>query len=436
MKLDTQQQECWEFVRQGKNIWITGSAGCGKSFTVRYILHQLVRSGKKVACTAMTGCAATLLDRNATTLHSYLGIGYAKDSEENLCDRIRKRSFYWKRWKQMEVLLIDEVSMLGPRLFNTLESMARQLRNRKEERFGGVQLILVGDFFQLPPVEETQFLFESPRFKECIDHSMLLQTVYRQREDQEWFDMLQHIRWGVFTKRDQKLLRERLSPSMDLHEVPHLYSKNNKIRKINEDRLSGLPTASHKSYTAKKIQGPPTMDIQDICRRWGIEETLHLATGAMVMLTGNLDISQGYVNGSQGRIVGFSMGGNPVVEFRNTQQQKEIMPHEYRGEDPVSKTTLVLSQIPLQLAWAVSIHKVQGQSMESAYMDLGEDIFEYGQIYVALSRIPHRKGVFLKSLDLDRIQANPKVVQFYQEWFPRKVCCPNNGKENLHHNGS
>ena len=417
--MDSKQQKCIDSILYGKNIFITGSGGSGKSFVINHIF-ELLKESKKIALTAMTGCAAILLNPNARTLHSWAGIGLGKENPDELYLKIQKNKKAWKSWITLDILIIDEVSMLSPTLFEKLNILGKRIR-RNQNYFGGIQLVLSGDFFQLPPIEESKFLFESPIFSQTIDIIIELDTVYRQKSDLQWFSILQNIRKGIIQKTDLHTLYHRLLHKIHdekISDICVLYPINRKVDFLNEQQLILLqePIKEFKYY----VKNPKKIKIQDLpienfIVQSGILDLIRLAKGAHIMLTRNIDIENGLVNGSQGTIIDFDSNNNPIIQFMNHQEPITIVPFEYVFEDlnNINYEKFSIFQLPLKLAWAVSIHKVQGHTLDCALMDLGSNIFECGQIYVALSRIKSLKGVYLTSFDPQKIKINQTVLDFY-----------------------
>jgi len=415
--MDNKQIQCVDLAEKGENIFITGSAGTGKSFIVNKIDVSLSTNGKQVSVTAMTGCAAILISPKARTLHSWGGIGLGKENVDELLIRVRKNKQAFQRWKKTDTLIIDEISMLGPLLFEKLDALARRLRKNKNF-FGGIQLVLVGDFFQLPPIEESEFLFQSELFQKEITHKIHLETIYRQKEDKAWAEILQNIRYGILTEKDFSILHERIEACKHVTDpnMTVLYPVNRKVDCTNDSELLNLNSKIHEfKIKIQKGQLVSVKDIEPLRNQMSIPNVIKLAIGAQVILTWNVDISNGLVNGSQGHVVRFSIKNNPIIKFLNSKKELEIEPMEY-SNDETKDLRISFFQLPLKLAWALSIHKVQGHNLDVALMDLGSQIFECGQIYVALSRIKTINGVFLHSFDRDKIKVNPLVLDFYSQF--------------------
>lgn len=413
--MDKNQQKCIDLIMQGQNVFITGSAGTGKSYTINKV-YELLKYEKIISICALTGCAAILLNSNARTLHSWAGIGLGKDELDVLFNKIKKNKNAWKRWQKTELLVIDEISMLGPILFEKLNELGKRIRRNKKP-FGGIQLVLVGDFFQLPPVEEEKFLFESEIFNICIDEIVELTTIYRQQCDLLWYNILQNIRKGKINNDDLKILYSRLitfNENNDESKMCILYPINRKVDYLNQYELEHLNTPI-KEFNCRisKDDSVNEYDVDNFMTQMGIPNTLKLAIGAHIILTWNIDITNGLVNGSQGIIINFDDNNNPIIKFINKKKPLTIIPFEYTND--LENEKISIFQLPLKLAWALSIHKVQGHNLDCALMDLGCNIFECGQIYVALSRIKSLKGVFLSSFDPEKIKTNKNVIEFYNK---------------------
>lgn len=409
--MDTEQLVCIQHVKNKKNILLTGSAGTGKSYTISKICEEMIDAD--IGVTALTGCAALLLNQNARTLHSWAGIGLGRGTVEELLIKVRKNRNALKRWRTTDILIIDEVSMLGATLFEKLDLIGRKLRRNNGFLFGGIQVVLVGDFFQLPPIENDRFVFESDVFRDNIKNIVELKTIYRQKSDIPWFDTLQNIRRGIITESDLESINRRIV-SEAIENICTLYPINKKVDFLNEFQLQKLnkPIKTY-TYTCNAPKSISPYDVQNFMTQFNIPEKIQLAQGAHVILTYNIDIESGLVNGSQGVIDGFDMNENPIVRFYDIPHPVTISRIDYISEEKDKENKIMVRQFPLKLAWALSIHKVQGHNLNRALMDLGRNIFECGQIYVALSRIRSLEGVFLTSFDPDKVKANPIVVDFY-----------------------
>lgn len=410
--MDIEFTEEQEFVfknfREGKNIFITGPGGTGKSEIVKFFY------GKNVIVTATTGCAAVRLNCNARTIHSWSGIGLGNKTVEEI---VRKMNPYAKSdWKSAKVLIVDEVSMLSMKLFDMLNEIGKKIRNN-ESPFGGIQIIFLGDFYQLPPVgsrddPETQaFCFESADWSSVFDVQIELTKVFRQK-DEIYSKILTQIRRGIIKRSADEILRSRVGLIYEGLITPtKLYPTKRSVDEINRKNMEKLD-GEENVFVMTTIGRGEKMEYENIKKGLLVEPKLILKVGAQVMCVINVmnEKTMELCNGSQGVVIGFSLG-MPIIQFQNG-ICRTIGPHIWESE---RTSTVGISQIPLILAWAISIHKSQGSTLELAEIDIGSGIFECGQSYVALSRVKSLEGLYLSSYDPSKIQINRKVKDFYDK---------------------
>lgn len=408
-----EQAEAFGYMAEGKNIFLTGAGGVGKSFLVK-LFKEIYSTEKIISTTSTTGTSALLI--NGTTLHSYLGIGLGTGSVGAMITTIMTRTFLRKRWKQLETLIIDEISMLSPELFDKLEEIARTVR-RNESPFGGIQLILTGDFCQLPVVKSDKFCFEAKSWDSCIDHTIYLKKIVRQT-DIKFQKCLNNVRLGILDDETIKVLSDRIGVELtnDFGIKPtQLFPTNFAVDEINDEEMDILAETdpeffeykmeSHLYSTSKNKE----FLINKIKKYCQAVDTLQLCVGAQVMLLTNLDLENQLANGSRGVVVRF-VNELPVVKFLNG-QERIIDYHIWEIEENDQKIMKII-QIPLKLAWAITCHRSQGQTLDYVIVDLA-DVFEYGMAYVALSRVKEITGLSIVSIDFDKIKAAPKAVEFY-----------------------
>lgn len=411
----SQQQQCVVelLLKHRKNIFFTGSAGTGKSRT----LHEVVKKANPATTriTALTGIAACALP-HGTTLHSFAGIGLGKGPRDKLLSEIMGNNRKKLGWCTCELLIIDEVSMMSKALFELLEFIARKVR-RKEAPFGGIQLCFCGDFFQLPPVsrgnaggDDAKFCFESPRWALCVHHCIELTKVYRQK-DEVMLRLLREVRYNKVSEASLRLLADRNAP-LPVHgkvEATRLYPNNAAVDRINSQRLAQLNGALW-VHCAKDTPPHITSQMNALTL---YPEKLELKVGAQVMMLKN---ENHLVNGSRGVVESFQQMSTghcpwPVVRWLDG-SESVVAPDPILKESSQGKIKRL--QFPLKLAWAMTIHKAQGMSIDFLEVNLSQ-VFEAGQAYVALSRARTLEGLRVVSFDPGRFWTNPTVVQFYED---------------------
>jgi uracil-DNA glycosylase len=391
----------------------------------------------------MTGCAALLLDCSAKTLHSWSGVGLGKDTVEKTIENIKRKTHVKKRWISARTLIIDEISMLTPELFERLDIMGKTLRKQPLRLFGGLQIVLVGDFCQLPPIykdisgnsSEARFLFESKLWATGVHTVVILNKIWRQ-SDPVYQKVLTEVRMGVLSKESEAILRSRMNINWNTETIKPtvLFSNNSDVDKVNDLNMQVLDTELHtfktrtildKSKWTDDLMAMPDQKsdlfqfaVNKLDQDAPYSVNLELRIGAQVMLLTNTDMGSGLVNGSRGIIVDFeTIRGYPIVKFKNC-EPRSIEPYTwYSHEMP----HVGRHQIPLRIAYAITIHKSQGASIDSAIVDIGKRIFEYGQAYVALSRVRSLEGLYVFALDLSKIKTHPRVLDFYENLKADKI---------------
>jgi uracil-DNA glycosylase len=442
--LTQEQTQVMNELLQGKNIALLGAAGCGKSYLLS-VLYQEFPGLKRqylqayhpdthpkitrIQICALTGCAALLLGHKAKTLHSWAGIGLGKGTSGELYTKIRRNAKAMKHWLCTDLLVIDEVSMMTADLLDKLNEVAKKIRSNKKP-FGGMQVVLVGDFYQLPPVnksdEATQFVFESEAWKEVIEQAgtIVELTEIQRQKDPIFQTILKEARVGALGSDSCKVLQECQERNWREHKIrPTLiFPRRAEVDMINESNLRALKGKRHTYkarlvYDGKMPEGFTEKDegfqraLQYADSNASYLVDLELALNAQVMLIANAFPEQGLVNGSRGVIVEFCAQTNlPMVEFVNG-VKKLIGAHTWPIEDYefVSR-----SQIPLRLGYSITVHKCQGSTLDAALIDVGSGIFEYGQAYVALSRVRSLDALYVHDFDPAAFRVHPKVKRFYE----------------------
>ena len=426
----------FEAVKNGKNVFMTGPGGTGKSYNIKNIYKYFVEINKKVSVTSLTGVASVLLASDAITLHSWsgIGLGLKNKTKSEIIHKILNSKLYRYNWENTEVLIVDEISMMSMELFDLLNEIGKAVK-RNDKPFGGIQLIFSGDFFQLPPVGENTFCFESENFLSTFDDVVILSKVYRQK-DILFRKILLNMRKGLISKKSIEIFKSRIISSENVNitgknneeenneDITRLVPTKKKAQEINDYYLNKIKSKKYvykRTYKNSKEnltqkQKMKAFLVTDFERENEFnylknntltEETLNLKVGAFVMCVSNLCLEQGVSNGSIGKVIDFE-NKYPVVQFEKC--KLTIGLKEFKSENIPG---ISIYQVPLILAWSITIHKSQGLTLERAIIDVGNDIFEGGQMYVALSRIQSLKGLYLKEFDLNSLKINKKVLDFY-----------------------
>lgn len=408
MKLDELQSVAFSLLKRGKNVLVTGPGGCGKSSLVKFVVCDYLSNGKNVGVTSTTGHSAVLI--GGCTLHSFLGIGLGDLSKDLLLHQIRINAKKLNVWTTVELLVIDEVSMLDSELFDKLNYLAKILRNN-ELPFGGIQLLLSGDFYQLPVVKSGRFVFEADSWNECVEDVVVLTSVKRQANS-VFRNMLNRLRVGDGSPEDFAFLEQLgKKKESDLSIRPtKLFCLNSDVDAINSMELEKLdgPVYVYHLQVLKVCKQSPNFDASKLCNA---PETLKLCVGAEVILLSNNDVKNGLVNGRRGTVVGFSNKQLPEVKFFDG-VKKSIDFHKWEIKEE-GKVVAAVFQIPLRLAYAITIHKSQGMTLESASIDLN-GVFESGQAYVALSRVKSADNLIVRNASKQSFKVHPKAKQFYE----------------------
>lgn len=448
------QDQAFTILTTGAHVFLTGEPGSGKTHTVSRYIAWLRSRGIPVAITASTGIAATHI--GGRTVHSFAGIGVKEALTKQDLSRIAKNSRTAKRIRIAKVLIIDEVSMLSGRVLGMVDHVCRVLRDSNES-FGGMQTVLVGDFFQLPPVVkhynelsehdtlfsatiDDRFCFNAPVWSRLSPSVCYLSEQYRQ-QDNAFLEILSALRRGSVTDQHRALLATR-QHGVPEQGVTHLFSHNAQVDRINDENLARL---SDRVCTFEMRGSGPRDLVEQLKRGCLSPEILSLKIGARVMFTKN-DSAGRFVNGTLGVVEGFSSIGIkdafeeenvstfPIVRCRNGKTIcAEPLEWTIEGEGgPRAR----ISQIPLRLAWALTVHKSQGMSLDAASMDLSR-VFEFGQGYVALSRVRSLSGLFLSGINDHAFEVHPDIIRKDSEFrthsqreLKQLIACPDEELKN------
>lgn len=389
-----------EIMLSGESVLLTGSAGAGKTFVLNQFIQIAKHEGKHVSVTATTGLAATHL--GGTTIHSWSGIGISDELQQGFIEYMAKgrREIIEKT----DVLIIDEISMLHDYRLDMVDEVCRAVR-KKDEPFGGIQVIMSGDFFQLPPINRGDsraggFVVNSSVWQELDPTICYLSEQYRQ-DDEELLDILNSIRAGELRRGHAEKLLERVDADPPEDElITELHTVNIDVDKLNEIKLATLD-GDELFYTQSTTGGKNYID--SLQRSVLAPATLRLKKGALVMAIKN-SLDRKYVNGSLGVVMDFESNTEyPIVEFKNG-KVVTMSPDTWELRDGDKKRASI-TQIPLRLAWAITVHKSQGMTLDAAKIDLRKAFVE-GMGYVALSRVKNLNNLYLAGINRMALQVS------------------------------
>ena len=422
------QKQALDILKMGHNVFLTGEPGSGKTHTINEYVAYLRRHGIEPAITASTGISATHI--GGMTIHSWSGIGIKNALDSRELKRIALSKYISKRVKRAKVLIIDEVSMLSSQTFSMVDAVCREIK-KNSDPFGGIQIVLVGDFFQLPPIIKTQlkndtqktllselsglFAYDSPLWRRAKLSVCYLTEQHRQ-DDSNFLELLSAIRRNNFNDSHLRHIETRkIAYDSAPKTAPKLFSYNVDVDHVNNEILDTLKGES-KVFTMFS-QGPEPLVLM-LKKGCLSPNTLCLKSGAAVMFTKN-NAKEGFVNGTLGIVEKFAEHTQePIVKTRNGRMIK-TQTMDWTIEEN-GKVRARITQLPLRLAWAITVHKSQGMSLDEATMDLG-NVFEFGQGYVALSRLRRLSGLHLLGFNDHAFKVHPEVLKKDVEFQEQSV---------------
>ena len=434
MELSEEQQLVFNKYVNGDNIFITGPGGTGKSALIREIYKHAMENNKKIQVCALTGCAALLLHCRAKTIHSWAGIGQGIGATQELVERVTGNKYKQKTWIGTNILIVDEVSMMSKKLFDALNQIGKRVRKDVNRPFGGIQVIFSGDFYQLPPVgdkddiESSQFCFESDDWDAVFskENQIPLVKIFRQA-DPVYANILNQLREGKLKRSSYELLQKHIGKRISDEggiQPTKLYPRRHSVESINNAEMKKIGSDEKKYHMRRLTDLVPTrktyskeeMEYEYKYLESSIqcEQCVELKVGAQVMCVVNMETASGYTlcNGSQGIVIRFNEQNLPVVKFRGIPIP---IPVEYHNWISETNQSIGVAQLPLILAWALTIHKAQGATLDLAEIDVGNNVFECGQTYVALSRVKSLDGLYLTAFNYQKVYTNKKVKEYYKE---------------------
>ncbi len=412
------QSQALSVMKTGAHVFLTGEPGSGKTHTANEYVAYLRRTGIECAITASTGIAATHI--GGMTIHSWSGIGVKTKLEKRDIEGIAKTRYVSSRVKKARTLIIEEISMLSAPTLSLVDAVCRKIKQNPLP-FGGLQIIFVGDFFQLPPIirsetvqsaqlsfikeSSARFAYEAAVWKELQPKVCYLTEQHRQ-DDRDYLAILSAIRRNDFTDDHLRTLQKRkIEYAASPQGVPKLFSHNSDVDHVNDEILAKLPGHARVFKMTSHGHERAVSFLQKSCLS-PIE--LHLKVGAAVMFTKN-NQKAGFVNGTLGTVEALDKkSGYPSVRLRSG-RLIDVDPMDWVVEEN-GEIRARITQLPLRLAWAITVHKSQGMSLDAAVVDLSS-VFEFGQGYVALSRVRRLTGLYLLGWNERAFQVHPEVLE-------------------------
>ncbi len=400
------QNDAIQIMLEGHNVFLTGEPGAGKTYTLNKFIRHARDLGKRIAMTASTGIAASHID--GVTIHSWSGLGIAEKISDEELEQMSWKHFIRDKYSRCDILIIDEVSMLHGYYLDMVERACRWVR-RNDLPFGGLQIILVGDLFQLPPVSREgspDYVHQSEAWIKADLQVCYLTEQHRQGADDKLLTLLRAMRAGDFTPEQSAILDSRVGLEVD-DNITRLFTHNVDVDTLNHRKLEEL---NRPINTARMRDNGDSYRVKAMKRGILAPETLYLAEGAEVMFVAN-NWEEGFVNGTRGVVTGFTSSGDPMVE--TVDGVKFIVEkHSWKSYDDQGQYVVAeVIQYPLRLAWAVTIHKSQGMSLDSAEIDLSK-AFTPGMGYVALSRVRSLEGLYLAGLGPQAFAMDEDIREF------------------------
>jgi ATP-dependent DNA helicase PIF1 len=432
-ELSPEQINALDLARSGASFFLTGEAGSGKSYLLEFIISNLVDAGRIVAVTSSSGISAENI--GGITVHSFAGIGRGEEDVDTLIQKVRSKKDKVQAWRKTDVLVIDEISMISGVLFTKLDEIAREIRGKPDEPFGGIQLICVGDFYQLPPVDVPIYAFDSESWEDIYGNkAVILTQVFRQR-DEAFLRGLNAMRKGVLDPAFDKLLKERCNVEVgskrqrqDIRPT-RLFSRNKEVDALNLKELNALPGDPVVIKARDLILDKTLLDL-----RFPVGPEVSLKKGAQLIFLKN---TPAYRNGTRGVLVDFGYRvGNRVTEVNEEGNHGDEPPAvlyvqlvdgRILSVPPLvfeihrnKKIVATRTAFPVKLAFSLSVHKAQGMTIDSLEVDL-TSVFTSAQAYVAISRASSLDGLIVTGLTKEVVYADPKVKEFYAELVPYAI---------------
>lgn len=400
------QKSALNLLRGDENVFLTGAAGTGKSYTIRSFLSEV--SSKNFPILASTGAAAVLV--GGRTFHSFMGLGIMEGGPQETISRALKDRRLIKRLQKIDGFILDEVSMISGPVLQTAEQICRRVREQPLLPWGGLRVIAVGDFAQLPPVTVSSaqrlWAFEAPVWKSSFFRSVFLTESIR-AQDLQLLDLLNEMRLGEMSQQSATKLNERTIEDFQDENITFLYPRRYQVDRMNQLKLQnvkGPETCFQSEYSGQDRW------VQSLKKFSPLPEELVLKEGALVMLRQN-DPRRRWVNGSTGIVAKISDGAIEVDLLSGRRVSVEKSTFSLQNAEGV--VLAAVTNFPLTLAYAMTIHKAQGATLDRMRVDL-QSLWEPGQAYVAVSRVRNLSDLYIESWDRRSIKSDPRVISFYK----------------------
>ncbi len=407
LELSTEQANALNMLRSGENVFLTGAAGTGKSTVVRQFVKET--NSKLFPVLASTGAAAVLV--GGRTFHSFFGLGIMDGGLDRVVERATGNKRVVSRIKNVEGIIIDEISMLSGETLKAAELISRMCRGEPSLPWGGMQVIAVGDFAQLPPVErgyghQKPWAFKDPVWKRSGFVNCMLTKIQRS-QDVEFLEVLNQVRVGDVTPQVQEFLDSRSADVSEAFSATRLFPRRNQTEKFNKIKLDEIESelVSFPSEYMGRAR-----DVDKLKKQSPVPEVLQLKQGAFLMMRQN-DPKQRWVNGSLGYLEEI-IDDKLLIRLVHNDRFVALEKATFSMLDAEGEVIAAIRNFPVSLAYAATIHKAQGLTLDAAVVDVSS-LWEPGQAYVALSRVTHTEGLYIHNWDRRSIKADPAVTHFY-----------------------
>ena len=403
MILNIKQQKALDIIKTGKNLFLTGASGAGKSTTIKSIIEYANEHDINIATTASTGLSAFLI--NGSTVHSYLGIGIGRGTADEIAKKVNKNFFIANRIRKLQILIIDEISMIDSELFTKISEFLCIIK-KKSKPFGGIQMVLSGDFTQLPPISG-QFCFLSDVWKLAKFKTVILDINIRQDGDPIFQKMLKELRWGICSYETLSILESLKNTEFSGDIIPtKLYSLNVNVDKINNFEYNKLLQSG-----AEKLIYKTEYSAHASSKIWAasikVPTEIELCVGAQVLVKYNID-PPAIVNGTRGVIIALH---EKYIDLKLVDESIiSIMNVTLKNNE---NEKISVSFMPLKLAYAITIHNSQGCTLDAIEIDLGDTIFEYHMAYTGISRCKTLSSIKIIDVKAKSFKTHPLVKEFY-----------------------